>query len=375
MPITEIKAKSILRKQKRVDSWFISFGGMNLYRGCTHACAYCDGRNEKYNVTGIFERDIEVKVNAPELLLKELHPGRKSAPVNKGFLLLGGGVNDSYQPCEKKYELTRKALEIAAGYEYPVHIFTKSSLIKRDLDIIKKINEKSKVLVSFSISSSDDEISRIFEPGASPPSERLDTLKFFRDNGINGGIFFMPVIPFVTDIPDVMNNSLKAIKQAGAEYVIFGGMTLKEGKQKEHFLEVLSQYKPDLTLEYENLYRKEKWGNVTQEYSEYHSQTFLELNSQYKIPMRIPAKLFNKTLNENDLVSVILDQLDYLCKIRGYSSPYGYAGYSVSQLDQPVSSLKTLRQLKGVGPVTEKIIKEILCTGTANYYETMLIPK
>ena len=110
MVVKEIKAKSILRKHKRIDSWFISQYGMNFYRGCNHNCVYCDGRSEGYYVEGEFGEDVWVKVNAIGLLRKELDPRRKRTPLKPCFIMLGGGVGDSYQPIEEKYKLSRKAL-------------------------------------------------------------------------------------------------------------------------------------------------------------------------------------------------------------------------------------------------------------------------
>ena len=176
MSIKELQAKTILRKHKKIDSWFISHYGMNLYRGCTHNCTYCDGRAEKYNVEGEFGKDIVAKINAPQILERELNPKRKRNPLKPSFMLLGGGVNDCYQPAEIKYELTRKALHIFYEYNFPVHILTKSILVKRDSDIIKKINQRNKALVSFSLSSACKKISTHFEPGVPAPQERLDTI-------------------------------------------------------------------------------------------------------------------------------------------------------------------------------------------------------
>ncbi len=104
MSIKETEAKSILRKHKKIDSWFLSRYGMNLYRGCTHNCVYCDGRAEGYYVEGEFGKDVVVKVNAVEILKKELDPKRKRIPFKRGFILVGGGVGDSYQPIEKKIQ-------------------------------------------------------------------------------------------------------------------------------------------------------------------------------------------------------------------------------------------------------------------------------
>ena len=116
MPVTEIQAKSLLRKFNRTESWFLGRYGMNLYRGCGHNCIYCDGRAEKYYVEGDFGKDIVVKTNAAELLTKELDPSRRRKPLRKGFVILGGGVCDSYQPIEAHYKITRKLLSIINQY-------------------------------------------------------------------------------------------------------------------------------------------------------------------------------------------------------------------------------------------------------------------
>jgi len=160
--ISKINAKSVLKKSKRVDSWFISCYGMNLYRGCSHNCIYCDGRAEQYRVEGDFGRDIAVKINAEEILRRELDPERKRKPFKPCFMMIGGGVSDSYQPIEKKYGITGKALEIAHERNFPVHVLTKSTLVERDLDIIKRINEKQRAIVSFSFSSADDRICLLY---------------------------------------------------------------------------------------------------------------------------------------------------------------------------------------------------------------------
>jgi len=228
--IREVEAKSILRKHKKIDSWFISRYGMNLYRGCTHNCVYCDGRAEGYYVDGEFGRDVTVKVNAIDILRRELDPRRKRVTFKRSFIMMGGGVGDSYQPLEKKYELTRKALELMHEYNFPVHMLTKSTLIKRDVDILKEINKQSRAIVSFSFSSVDDKISAVFEPGVPPPDERLKTLSFFKNEGIACGMFLLPVIPFLTDTSKLLEHTISRAKEAGVDFVIFGGMTLKDGR-------------------------------------------------------------------------------------------------------------------------------------------------
>ncbi len=373
MRVKEIKAKSILRKAKKVDSWFLINYGMNLYRGCVHNCVYCDGRSEGYYVDGEFGEEVSVKINAIDILKRELDPKRKRIPLKHYFVGLVGGVGDSYQPLEKKYKLTRQALELFYERKFPVHILTKSTLVERDIDLLKKINEQNKAIVSFSFSSVNDEISSIFEPGVPVPTQRLKTLSKFKKEGIACGMYLMPVIPFITDTPEIMENTIKKAKETSLDFIVFAGMTLKEGRQKEYFTETLKENFPELLPQYENIYLKNKWGETTKEYYQSINQTFNLLSKKYKIPRRIPAYLYKDILEENDLVAVILEQLDYLAKLEEKPSPYGYAAYSISKLKEPLSEIKdNLRRIKGVGKVTESIIKEILQTGSSSYYEKLL---
>jgi DNA repair photolyase len=372
--IREIEAKSILRKHKKIDSWFISRYGMNLYRGCTHNCVYCDGRSEAYYVDGEFGKDVTVKVNAIELLRRELDPKRKRVPFKRSFIMMGGGVGDSYQPLERKYELTRKALELMYEYNFPVHMLTKSTLIKRDIDILKEINKQSRAIVSFSFSSVDDRISAIFEPGVPPPDERLKILSVFKNEGIACGMFLLPVIPFITDTSELMEQTVSKAKEAGVDFVIFGGMTLKEGRQKDYFYVALRRAHPELIAEYQNIYKGSEWGEATKEYYSLISQRFNSIAKKYKMPKRMPLALYRDILEQNDLAVVILEHIDYLLKLEGKPSSFGYAAYSISQLKEPLSTMKgELQKIKGVSKAVEPVILEILETGSSSYYEKLLM--
>lgn len=374
MVVKEVLAKSILRNHKRIDSWFISQYGMNLYRGCTHNCVYCDGRSEGYYVNGEFGKDVVVKINAIDILEKELDPSRKRVPLHQCFIMLGGGVGDSYQPIESKYKLCRKTLELCYKFNHPVSILTKSTLIERDIDIIKKINEKSKAIVSFSFSSFDENISSIFEPGVPLPQDRINCIKLIKKEGIACGMFLMPVIPFITDEPKIMGKTIKKAKENNLDFIIFSGMTLKEGKQKKYFLNILKNNYPNLIPEYYNIYKKDAWGRPTEEYQKSIQYTFNILSKKYKIPRRIPPFLFKDILSENDYVFVILEQLDYLMQLEGKKSSFRWAANSILKLNRPISEIqKDIRKLKGVGPTTEKIIHEIINTGSSKLYEKLLI--
>ncbi|MBN2571303.1 MAG: radical SAM protein [Ignavibacteriales bacterium] len=374
MNITEINAKSLLRKHKRIDSWFAARYGMNLYRGCSHNCVYCDGRDERYFIDGEFGKDIMVKRNAPELLRNELNPARKRIPIKKGYFMIGGGVSDSYQPIEEKYKITKSVLEIINSYNYPVHILTKSTLVLRDLDLLKENNENNKTIVSFSFSSVDDDTSKIFEPNVAAPSEKLEVIKKIKSKGITCGMYLMPVIPFVTDTKEMITASVKKAKEIGIDFIIFGGLTLKTGIQKNYFLNILNKFYPHLLCEYDMIYQNDKWGNASDEY--YHSinQIFFSVASEYKMKIRIPIEIIDGYIDENDKVIFILDCIDYYTKIRNKKSPFGYAAYSLSKINEPLSSIrKNIDKINGVGALTKKIICEIIDTGKSTYLEKLQI--
>jgi DNA repair photolyase len=370
--IREIKAKSILLKRNKIDSWFVSRYGMNLYRGCAHNCVYCDGRSERYQVDGVFGEDVAVKTTAVEVLRRELKPIGRHVKLKPGFIMLGGGVGDSYQPVEEKYQLTRRTLQLLCEYRWPVHILTKATLVERDLDIIKRINQQNRAIVSFSFSSTNDEVSAIFEPHVPPPSERLKTLALFKKEGIACGMFLLPVIPFITDTPEMIAETLRKAHEVGVNFVIFGGMTLKDRRQKEHFYGSLRERHPELIAKYEKIYEANEWGQATEEYYNRINSIFNEVSKKYKIARRIPPVFYRDILSENDLVVVMLEQLDYFLRLEGKRSSFGYAAYAISKLDAPLSTMKSrLREIGGVGERTEEIILEILETKNSAYYNNL----
>jgi DNA repair photolyase len=373
MGIKEIEAKTLLIQRKRIDSWFISRYSMNLYRGCEHNCAYCDGRAEKYQVEGDFAQDVSVKINVLELLQRELDPSRKRLPFKPGFIFVGGGVGDSYQPAETTYQLTRNALGLIKTQPFAVHLLTKSTLIERDIDILSGINAKKRALVSFSFSSTDDKISSLFEPSASLPSRKLQAIKRLKEAGLTCGVYLMPVIPFITDTPAVLQKSLEDFAAAHVDFVIFGGMTLKVGRQKDFFYSLLRKEYTHLIAKYDAIYPGDPWGQARHEYYQSIEKTFHELIRKYRIPKRIPQKYFADILDTNDKVIVTLEHIDYYLKSLGRSSPFGYAAYSISNIKEPLELWQEkLQTIKGVGPTTEKMIREIMESGVSSYYERLL---
>jgi hypothetical protein len=170
-----------------------------------------------------------------------------------------------------------------------------------------------------------------------------------------------------------LNDTIDKAKKADVDFIIFSGMTLKKGRQKDYFFDVLKKNYPELIIDYFNIYKDNPWGNPTAEYHDSIQKTFSVISKRYKIPVRIPYYLFKDFLSENDLVVVILEQIDYMIKNLGGKSPYGFAAYSISKINKPLSSIKNdLRKIKGVGPATEKIILEILETKNSKYYEKLM---
>ncbi|MCJ7717941.1 MAG: radical SAM protein, partial [Anaerolineales bacterium] len=188
--IEEITAKTILNHVKQPDPWFGLKYNMNLYRGCQHQCIYCDSRSDCYRIEDFSK--IQVKTNALELL-EDVLP-RKRIRGTIGF----GSMNDPYMPVEREYRLTGKSLEIISTHEFPVHILTKSDLVLRDIDLLKEINGVY-TAVSFTITTADDELARILEPGAPLPSLRFQAMRELADAGILTGVTMMPILPFLED--------------------------------------------------------------------------------------------------------------------------------------------------------------------------------
>ncbi len=373
--ITEIEAKSILRKYKKIDSWFVSAYAINLYRGCTHNCVYCDGRDEKYQVEGVFGRDVSVKSNAIELLRKELDPSRKRKPFKNGYFIICGGVSDSYQPFETDLQLCRQTLELFREFNHPVHILTKSTLVERDLELLLDINRNTGATVSFSFSTVDDELGKLLEPGVPLPSKRLALMKSIKAAGLNCGMFLMPVVPGITDSAEQIDASVAAASKAGADYVVFSGMTLKPGRQKDYFMNFLDNYHPELKNGYDKIYSNENsWGAPSSAYTSAIAGRFNTAASRYAMAKRIPSEIFESIVSRDELIILILEQLDWLLKLKNRESPYGYAVYSLTKNDKPIAemSYEELTAIRGIGSFTAKLILEISETGSSAYYRKML---
>lgn len=272
MVIEECRAKSLVRDgNPSLFSWADIY--LNPYQGCAHDCRYCDGKSESYYLHTDFATRIRVKANAPALLESELRrrefvPSARTrlsradayqtelVPVRPGKLILGigGGVCDVYQPAEEQAGMTRRLLEIAADFTLPVALLTKNALVLRDLDLLKRINAQSHAACSFTVTLADDRRARLFEPGASSTSERFAAVRTLRQAGIHSGIYFCPVLPLIGDAEENVKSIYDRAVAAGAEFVWCGGLTLKPGRNKQEFFNLLQAEFPALLPAYQRLY-------------------------------------------------------------------------------------------------------------------------
>ena len=222
--------------------------GMNMYRGCTHGCIYCDARSKCYGFTHNFE-DIEVKQNAPMLLEKALRSKRKRCMIGTGAMC------DPYMHCEETLGLTRKCLEIIDRYGYGLAIQTKSNRILRDLDLLKSINEKAKCVVQMTLTTYDEKLCKILEPNVCTTRERVEALKIFHENGIPTMVWLSPILPFINDTKENIEGILNYCIEAQVYGIIcFGmGVTLREG-DREYFYAALDRHFPGMRQKYHSKY-------------------------------------------------------------------------------------------------------------------------
>lgn len=218
--------------------------GMNLYRGCTHGCIYCDSRSNCYQMNHEFE-DIEVKENAIELLENALRRKRKRCMIGTG------SMSDPYMPLEAQLEYTRKALLLIEKYGFGATLITKSDRVLRDLDILKRINQKTKAVVQMTLTTADEAVCKLIEPNVSTTKQRFEALKILRDNNIPTVVWLCPVLPHINDTEDNIRRILDMCVAAKVRGIIcFGmGLTLREGN-REYFYRQLDKSFPGLKERY-----------------------------------------------------------------------------------------------------------------------------
>jgi DNA repair photolyase len=278
-----------------VDDWFLSGYSLNPYSNCSFNCVYCYTRGSKYGENQV--PGLAAKINAPEVLVKQLK--NRARKREYGFIAFGSAT-DPYLPVEEDLGLTRELLMIILRFRFPLHLLTRSPLILRDLDILKKIGEKAVipdqfqdktntgVVLSFSFSTTEEHLARIFEPGAPSPQERLKTMKQCREEGFTVGAIFMPLLPVLSDREEHLDEMIRKVKENGADFVLASGLTLfGEGPQdcKTRYYEVLEEHFPELVPKTRAIF-----GNSfapSRKYQNELHQRFVRLCQKYQIRNRV----------------------------------------------------------------------------------------
>ena len=306
------EVRTALRTSLLVDSFLCCRFSFSPYMACGHGCRYCDGRAEKYWVEGDFERDIVVRTNLPGLLRQELPRLRERAPV-----AIGSGITDAYQPLEEKQRLMRECAVVLADHGLPVSVLTKSSLICRDLDLWEKVNASSRFMLFMSIATLDETVRRRFEPGASPISERLETLRLFRKRGIPVGVMAMPLLPFISDGESDIRALVQTLKDAGAAFVMPGGLTLRPGRQKDFFFQHLAGHCPGLVERYREIFAEERpSGACTARYRGGLSARIACAMNGTGVPFLLPHALYRDAVPLYDELYLLLQHMAELYAAR-----------------------------------------------------------
>ncbi len=253
--VKEIEAKSILHYHAQA---FATNWDANIYRWCEHNCKYCFAQySHKYLEDQDFFNDIHVKANAPELLTKELNKQKwEWHQINVC------GISDCYQPAEEKYKIMPNVIKAFIASKNPLLITTKSTLILRDIELIKELNKVAEVTIMISVTTLDEKKRKLVEPNTAPTIERMKMLKIFSDLGFKTGVLFMPILPYISDDEKNMDEIFRITKKMGLGSILVYPLHLR-GNTKKVFYSFLKESFPDLLVKYEKLYKN---SNVSNEY-------------------------------------------------------------------------------------------------------------
>jgi DNA repair photolyase len=355
-------AKSMINKLRHVDDWFWASYTVNPYRGCAHGCIYCDARANQYGLGESFEETVYVKENAAEVLDRQL-------PRLKRAVAAMGGVCDSYQPIEREKGVTRSVVEVLHRHAFPVQVLTKSDLVLRDLELYEEAARQSWACVFFTITTFDEEIAGRFEPGASPPQRRLEAMKAVAGAGLTTGVCMMPLLPGISDDDGNVEDVVRRVKDAGGQFVLAAGLTLKEGVQRERYMSFLAKHYPQTISLYDRLYGR---GYETQgDYAPMLLRRAREICTRHGIADRMSRPVLpgdplavNKRIAERLFLRAYDLFLEQAANYRQWA--YRKAAWAIDEMEDDVEDLyrrggrKGLQSIKGVGKSLALEIEEWL---------------
>jgi DNA repair photolyase len=289
---------------------------LSPYMACEHGCLYCDGRAERYWVEGEFDRDIVVRTNLPELLEKDLARQRE-----KGFVTVGSGITDGYQPTEAAEQIMARCAAVLAESSFPVTVLTKSALVVRDLPLWKKVNERSAFMLVVSLMFTEDRERRIFEPRAASVEKRLEMLRVFKEAGCHTGVLAMPVLPGITDSKEALTRLYRKLQQIEVDWIMPGGLTLRPGRQKDTYMGLISRNYPGLEARYRRLYSEERAsGSPLKSYLGELGEKFRGVSTEFGISPVVPHSIYRDQLHNYDELNVLLHQMMELYGSRGVNT-------------------------------------------------------
>ena len=299
-----------LRASKYPDPYFCSKYTFSPYMACEHGCVYCDGRAERYYVEGNYDEDIVIKRNIPELLEAEIPKLKEKAPV-----IVGSGISDPYQPVENEEQLIRKSALILAKNNFPAAVMTKSALILRDLEIWYKVAQRSNFVLLISLTFTDDDLRKIFEPKTAPVQERFDIMRKFKQKGMHVGVMAMPFLPFINDKEDKIDKLFAKLKNIGVDFVLPASLTLRPGRQKQFYLNTIESEFPHLLESYQKLYANElSSGSPVYKYRNKFYKLVSKIQANYEIPQEIPHYVYKNSFPIYDEIFILLQHMQNLYK-------------------------------------------------------------
>lgn len=360
------RPKTILNKGKRADHWFWSRYSAYPYKGCMHGCQFCYCREEKYypyDDPRDFAYRIQVKENAPELLRRAL----SRVPVD---LVMTG----DYQPAERKFEVSRRMLQVCYELGFPVSVLERSPLVLRDLDLLQEINDRAIAVVFFSIISTPDspgyEQVRQMERLAPPPEKRFAAMERIAQAGILTGTCMMPILPKLCDDDANLQNVVRWTADHGGQFVMASGLTLAD-QQREYFFHVLGERFPDLLPLYQRLYPPGSYGAVRSGDPHAIGRRIRELCRQYDISDRMPRPIIpgdKRTLNKR-IVEALANQV-YAMELENAASQriwaYRKAAWAIEDTPQDLDLIyramgrKGLESIANVGPEMAQVVEDLL---------------
>ncbi len=349
--------KTALNKLKYPDSWFWVRYTINPYSGCEHACIYCDARSQRYYLEQDFEHEVVLKKNMDKNLDLKLRNARSLLPDVIG----AGGVNDAYQPIEREAENTRKILEVIANHKYPVNIATKSKLILRDLDLLEKIAKKTWCAIGFSITTTNEELAKFLEPHSSSSMERFHAIKEIKQRvpNIQAGTYFMPIIPFLEDDDENLENVMRESKEAGADFVLFSpGLTLRDS-QADFFINKLKESKyRDVIKPLLELFKGNTYPSLNY-IIKIHTKLW-KLSEKYQVPVRIKRWIPKDFRKWNYKIAELLLNTEYIASLKGNpNNTMKWAGLNLNNLKESIIDVYKRDELSKLPNFNKKIISFI----------------